>query len=55
MTCRLVHASDSLPEWQAVKLTFFAPCDSKYKLINFTANQRHGVFMVQFSITSLTE
>ena len=25
MTCWLVHASYSLPEWQAVKLTFFAP------------------------------
>ena len=22
----LVHASYSLPKWQAVKLTFFAPC-----------------------------
>ena len=27
MTCGLVHASYSLPEWQAVKLTFFAPCE----------------------------
>ena len=27
MTCGLVHASYSLPKWQAVKLTFFAPCD----------------------------
>ena len=26
MTCGLVHASYSLPEWQAVQLTFFAPC-----------------------------
>ena len=26
MTFGLVHASYSLPEWQAVKLTFFAPC-----------------------------
>ena len=25
MTCGLVHANYSLPEWQAVKLTFFAP------------------------------
>ena len=25
MTCGLVHASYSLPEWQAVKVTFFAP------------------------------
>ena len=26
MTFRLVHARYSLPEWQAVKLIFFAPC-----------------------------
>ena len=26
MACGLVHASYSLPEWQAVKLAFFAPC-----------------------------
>ena len=25
LTCGLVHASHSLPQWQAVKLTFFAP------------------------------
>ena len=28
MTFGLVHASYSLPEWQAVKLTFFKPCKS---------------------------
>ena len=26
MTFGLVYASLSLPEWQAVKMTFFAPC-----------------------------
>ena len=26
MTCGLVHAIYSLPQWQAVKLIFFAPC-----------------------------
>ena len=26
MTFGLGRASNSLPEWQAVKLTFFAPC-----------------------------
>ena len=26
MTFGLVHASYSLPEWQAVKLTFVSPC-----------------------------
>ena len=25
MTCGLLHASYSLPEWQAINLTFFAP------------------------------
>ena len=25
MTCGLVHSSYSLPEWQAIILTFFAP------------------------------
>ena len=25
MICGLLHASYSLPEWQAIKLTFFAP------------------------------
>ena len=29
MTLRLVHARYSLPEWQAVNLTFFAPCWKK--------------------------
>ena len=29
MTCRLLHASYSLPEWQAKKLTFFAPREEK--------------------------
>ena len=26
MTFGLIHVSYSLPEWQAVELTFFAPC-----------------------------
>ena len=28
MTCGLVHASYSLPKWQAVKLTFFSPLNT---------------------------
>ena len=40
MTCGLVHASYSLPKWQAVKLTFFAPWDNSivdtFFLISFT-------------------
>ena len=30
MTCGQVHASYSLPEWQAVKLTLFAPLKLYY-------------------------
>ena len=26
VTCGLIHAIYSVPEWQAVKLIFFAPC-----------------------------
>ena len=33
MTCGPVHASYNLPEWQAVKLTFFAPWSN---LLTFT-------------------
>ena len=29
MTFGLVHHSKNLPKWQAVKLTFFAPCDDQ--------------------------
>ena len=29
MTCGLTHASYSLPQWQAAKLTLFAPCPIK--------------------------
>ena len=28
----LVNVSFSLPEWKAVKMTFFAPCDANHKL-----------------------
>ena len=31
MTCGLVNASFSLPEWQAVKMIFFAPCSCHYQ------------------------
>ena len=31
MTFGMVHASYSLPEWQAVKMTFFAPCEPRPK------------------------
>ena len=35
MTCGLVHASYHLPEWQAVKLTFFAPCSKVLWVVSF--------------------
>ena len=31
MTCGLVHTSYSLPEWQSLKLTFFAPCQGYFQ------------------------
>ena len=33
MTFALVNASFSLPKWQAVKLTFFAPCQKVMRSI----------------------
>ena len=33
MTFGLAHVSYSLPEWQAVKPTFFAPCVAKVKIV----------------------
>jgi len=36
MTCGLVDASYSLPKWQAVKLTFFAPCTTDLHYIGDT-------------------
>ena len=32
MTSGLVNASFSLPEWQAVKMIFFAPCEGRFSL-----------------------
>ena len=46
MTFGLVHASYSLAEWQAVKLTFFALCGYLARL----ANQNPNPFIV-FSMT----
>ena len=34
MTSGLVSASFSLPEWQAVKMIFFAPCDKAFLFVN---------------------
>ena len=35
MTSELVNASFSLPEWQAVKMIFFAPCAGGHNLNNY--------------------
>ena len=35
MTCGLVHAIYSLPEWQAVKLTYFTPCFHTWQVYRF--------------------
>jgi len=37
MTFGLVHASYSLPEWQAVKLAFFAPCSLPLHVVKVKA------------------
>ena len=39
MTCGLVHTSYSFPEWQAVKLTFFAPCYQNAKNLCFRCSE----------------
>ena len=39
-TLRLVHTSNNLPEWQAIKLTFFAPCLIKELRSNYQFGSR---------------
>ena len=46
MTVGLVHAGYSFPEWQAVKLTFYAPCirvDECLVLTSFLLASLHSV------------
>ena len=47
MTYGLVHASYSLPEWQAVKLTFFAPC--MYTKVCLFHSSISCIFFVRFA------
>ena len=42
-TCGLVHAIYSLPEWQAVKVTFFAPCKLLKALHQQTSRSASGL------------
>ena len=44
MTFGLVHTSYCLPEWQAVKLTFFAPCRSIRKQPNDSGSYFHWFY-----------
>ena len=44
MMFRLVNASFSLPKWQAVKMTFFAPC---VYLNMHISSVRSGAFFVR--------
>ena len=39
MTSGLVNASFSLPEWQAVKMIFFAPCTIQIDIFNINLLQ----------------
>ena len=39
ITCWLVHASYSLPAKQAVKLTFFAPCEHLFCVPRVSAHE----------------
>ena len=45
MTSGLVNASFSLPEWQAVKMMFFAPC----RIIKITRGHNLHVKMLDFA------
>ena len=47
MTSGLVNSSFSLPEWQAVKMNFFAPCHV------FSKNGHHGKLCYTFSLEKL--
>ena len=49
MTCGLVNSSYSLPKWQAVKLTFFAPCLKPVETNNVGINAR-AVFKGQKTV-----
>ena len=41
--CSLVHNSYSLPEWQAVKLNFFAPCRSSLSAPRYNEREKDSI------------
>ena len=64
MTSGLVNASFSLPEWQAVKMIFFAPCSSvanrtvastRFKqaclFFNKSASEQTDVYVLKATLT----
>ena len=53
MTSGLVNASFSLPEWQAVKMIFFAPCDELHilgKLLSTHDLPVPGIRIVEYCV-----
>ena len=46
-TLGLVHTSSNLPEWQALKLTFFAPCRSTFYVPKIRTN--YGKFNIRYN------
>ena len=46
LTFGLVNASFSLPEWQAVRMTFFAPCIYTHTQTTHLSNHKHAI--IQF-------
>ena len=55
MTFGLVNASFSLPEWQAVKLTFFAPCQKVMRSVIVISQAEPSTFPCSKTTTTTTK
>ena len=57
MNSGLVNASLSLPEWQAVKMTFFAPCAGNKTLLRSLtcAKNRHSTIHFHYACNELVD
>ena len=53
MTSGLVNASFSLPEWQAVKMIFFAPCIDMFLLSQSSRNNKFSTLILRMVSKSL--
>ena len=51
VTCGLIHAIYSVPEWQAVKLIFFAPCRLDGVFISYFTT---GLSLIKMNICQCT-